>query len=627
MFDITKIEIENFKSYKQKHTFKFPKEPGVYSLTGENLAQPRLGPNGAGKTSFLDAIFWALYGRTTRGLKAVDIRNWHIEPRTRCGVRIWLTVADSKLVVTRTQSPNSLTVKVGGNKAETVTQDRIDELIRLKSETFLHSVILPQLGDMFFDMKPASKLTLFSEIMELDYWLLKSDKSKELSREIDSEIKRTELHLSNLKGKFEVLENSLVQTERLVDQFEEERETEIVRLRHDIKKTKDKNKEDEINLLKAKEDRDTYVYIDSKIKVDRNLIAGEISDIKQDRLRLNTDIIGFINKIDVHKSNIQRLRNIEGTCPICNQSVTKKHVNEEANRIKKQIKEIEKKITAIKGTINNLDILIDAKEGKANTLRLEYESTIKKYQIAQDKFTSMKIKKENSGDNVRKLGNDLSEKKRKKNPHLKTLKDNEVEINVVSDKIDRAEDYILNETEHFEEISFWINGFKKIRLFIIEETIRQLEIEVNNNLVSLGLTDWYIEFDIEKENKSGGVTTGFSVFIYSPDNEKPVKWEAWSGGETQRLKLAGNLGLSHLIADTCGLQFKAEYFDELSAHMSEEGIDDMLDTLQQRALETNCKIWLVDHRVMDQGCFSGILKVIKDEEGSSLEYTSLGEGE
>ena len=61
--------------------------------------------------------------------------------------------------------------------------------------------------------------------------------------------------------------------------------------------------------------------------------------------------------------------------------------------------------------------------------------------------------------------------------------------------------------------------------------------------------------------------------------------------------------------------------------IKEEGIDDMLDTLQQRALETNCRIWLVDHRVMDQGCFSGTLKITKDKEGSSLEYTSLGEGE
>ena len=75
MFDITKIEIENFKSFAQKHTFKFPNNPGIYFLTGENLAQPRLGPNGAGKTSFLDAISWALYGHTTRGLKAADIRH------------------------------------------------------------------------------------------------------------------------------------------------------------------------------------------------------------------------------------------------------------------------------------------------------------------------------------------------------------------------------------------------------------------------------------------------------------------------------------------------------------------------------------------------------------------------
>src|SRR6516164_10253421 len=61
------VELYNFKSYRGTHKFTFPQDPGLYLITGKNLIQPRLGSNGVGKSTLLDAIFWALYGRTPRG--------------------------------------------------------------------------------------------------------------------------------------------------------------------------------------------------------------------------------------------------------------------------------------------------------------------------------------------------------------------------------------------------------------------------------------------------------------------------------------------------------------------------------------------------------------------------------
>lgn len=48
------ISIEGFKSYLNDQAFHFPKDPGLYMLTG---------PAGSGKTAFFDAIRWGLEGR------------------------------------------------------------------------------------------------------------------------------------------------------------------------------------------------------------------------------------------------------------------------------------------------------------------------------------------------------------------------------------------------------------------------------------------------------------------------------------------------------------------------------------------------------------------------------------
>jgi energy-coupling factor transporter ATP-binding protein EcfA2 len=144
-----------------------------------------------------------------------------------------------------------------------------------------------------------------------------------------------------------------------------------------------------------------------------------------------------------------------------------------------------------------------------------------------------------------------------------------------------------------------------------------LEIEINNNLVALGLVNWTITFDIERENKSGSITKGFSVLINDPTGQT-VKYESLSGGEGQRVRLAGCFGLANLITERAGLSNRIEFYDELSQHMSDEGIEDMLNTLRDRAINSEKQIYVIDHRSIDYGDFTETIQIIKDENGSRL---------
>jgi energy-coupling factor transporter ATP-binding protein EcfA2 len=148
-----------------------------------------------------------------------------------------------------------------------------------------------------------------------------------------------------------------------------------------------------------------------------------------------------------------------------------------------------------------------------------------------------------------------------------------------------------------------------------------LELEVNNKLFQLGLENWKVLFAVEGLTKGGKIKKGFTVNIVTPYNMEPVHWNAWSGGESQRLRLAGALGMSDLITAKCKQQPTFEVLDEPSSYLSEAGITSLLSILKDRARQFNKQIFLIDHRKLDTVVFDGTISVVKNHDGIVVETT------
>lgn len=102
---------------------------------------------------------------------------------------------------------------------------------------------------------------------------------------------------------------------------------------------------------------------------------------------------------------------------------------------------------------------------------------------------------------------------------------------------------------------------------------------------------------------------------------EPVNWNAWSGGESQRLRLAGSLGIADLITSRCPYVPTFEVFDEPSSYLSEAGITSLLDILADRARLMNKQIFLIDHRRLDSTKFDGVISVVKTHDGVEVNTT------
>lgn len=208
------------------------------------------------------------------------------------------------------------------------------------------------------------------------------------------------------------------------------------------------------------------------------------------------------------------------------------------------------------------------------------------------------------------------------NPHLRELKRLKKERARIEHDLKWISRSLKTDRRKHDHSLYWVKGFKDVRLWVIEQALKELEVEVNNALVMLGLKGWKIRFDVERETKSGGVSRGFSVFISSPRSPDSVVWEAWSGGETQRLKIAGAIGLSNLIASRNAIKPSLEVWDEPTQHLNATGVEDLLGFFRDRAESTGRQIFLVDHRSLDQGLFDGEYRVTKTRKGSTIERLS-----
>jgi len=237
-----------------------------------------------------------------------------------------------------------------------------------------------------------------------------------------------------------------------------------------------------------------------------------------------------------------------------------------------------------------------------------------------EKSKELTLIEENKLRNIKDKEKELATLVGKENPYTSMLKEKEEELKNLNIKLTKLEEEISEKKRRFEAFKYLTKGFKDIRLMITSEALTEFEININNNIQKLGLSDeWKIKLNVMEETKSGTIKKGFVVMVESPFNKTSVPFECWSGGEGQRLRLAVSLGLSDFIKSRRGINWNWIILDEPSQFLSQAGIVQMISTLKEKASNDSMKIFLIDHRKLPTlGEFDSTIEVIKTKEGSII---------
>lgn len=564
---LTHIELQGFRTYNKLETLDLTTKPGLVHLAGANHDDPTLGGNAAGKSSLWEGVCWVAYGKTSEGLRGPELATWGKGQ----GIYGMLHVNGAKIL--RTWGPIKLHLN-----GEDATQEEIDKVLGATFDQFLSRTFISQHADKFLDLTATEKTDLLAGVLGLDQWSERSVRADIASRAAGVELSGRRERAAALNASIGVLESQ--DYAALAARWDRRVSTE------------------------ARADR-AAIYreegIAAGLEVEGNRLR-RVVDVAREKTvaaeRQHSDASARKRSLDAEYDALKQAR--EGkTCPTCG--------------------------TALKaGTASPLAPLAALVNGAHRDHALCH-SELRLCEREEDDArrpldsTLLELARVNT-DRVA-LKRVMAAAAKAINPFTDLAKTQEVEVAKQKSELATclAATHALEARKAHHE--FWVKGFKDVRLFLVAEALQQLEVETNSSLVELGLHGWSIKYRPDSETKSGGVRRGFAVLIEAPTNPHPVPWEAWSGGERQRLRVAAQMGLSNLISDYTGVDALVEVWDEPSNGMSEQGISDLLLALSRRAVAHNRQVWVVDHRSLASGLFDSTVLAVKSGGTTTLEKT------
>jgi DNA repair exonuclease SbcCD ATPase subunit len=609
--DFDSIHITNFKNMTGEVSLDFRGVGGGLNFVrGRNLIEPRLGSNGAGKTTLWDALTWVLYGKTASGLRSPDIQPWR-PARGGTGVTLELRLDGEPHMLSRgTHAINKIEWD-----DEPVTDEDVEDAIGLTYETFVNTVMLGQGQPLFYDLPPREKLELFSSVLRLDRWDARSDAAKRAADTIAANIATAESQRAVREQMLAEVEESRKRMRSSADEWEAQR----------AKEEKERNARlADFNKLLASISKvidEADLAYDSAMTELRHL-DNERAQMEQyrndarDRLAdLRSEANGLQRELGIKQE--QRIKfGTSGRCPTCDQPI-------KGTRLDKHREELDTAIANLKKALVHLN-----DKGAKKTLE-DLELQLSEASRKRDEFQT---KARQARDILDARQPDQAEMHAKIDALKRAKLDGETEVNPFNKELDRLKrrvvvlqgeivltdkDLTIKRRRH-ARLTHWVKGFKDVRLHIVEEVLQELELCSNAMLDEMGLIGWRIAYAIERETKTGSTQRGLYVTIFSPSLERNVRWENWSGGESQRLRLLGALALSETLLNHAGIEPGMEVLDEPTQHLSLQGVRDLVGFLAARARTLSRQVWFIDHRAVDSDRFNAVLTVTRDHDGASI---------
>lgn len=609
--NLQRITVENYASINDKLVLDVVKMgTGLHFIRGRNNANKRLGANGVGKSTLFGALCWALYGRTPDGLRNTDIEPWVKTDKKSSFVEVRFDLDGAEHVILRTTHPNRLTFD-----GKDVSQEFIDKRLCMNFVTFTNSVLAGQDRELFLDRTPSDKLALFSEVLDLDRWKARAKVASELVSKLATEIEVEERILASHETVLEGIDVRIIDLKERANNFDTDIDAKLKDCSTQLAKEQKR-----LDVLKPRCE-------EAQLNLEQSL---EISSI-QDQLATANKTLQTVerNKVEIelkigHAIRDQNNKNLELSelriakmCPTCKQKIHKEHTLKRRMELKRQIAQLS---VIIKAGVppRTLEIIEDTGD-LIDKLTAEMKKRQKVVDEAQSIVAITAPDMAQAQQRVYALTADIESLRGAENHFFTQYKEQRSAKKKQQARIDQLKKEMILRRRKHTRTKFWIKGFKDIRLMIVHETLQELELATNAILEEFGLIGWEIRYDIEKETKSGVIKRGLNVSILSPHNDKPVKWESWSGGEKQRLRLLGTFALSDVLLNRAGIEPSFEIYDEQSKFLSPEGVSDLVDVLADRAARTKKTIFLIDHTTIESSRFASTITIIRSKNGTLVE--------
>lgn len=606
----TKLTISDFKEFRGTHKLVLSKLGlGVQYVCGINKVEPRLGSNGAGKSSIFDAMSWCLYGRTVGELRNADVKSWGAT--TTPDVSMTVKIDGDKSVIRRKAVSNGLWID-----DKVVVQSAVDELIGLPFELFQHTLIFGQGRPLFLDLTPGPKMAVLSEALQLDKWEQRAKAARDKANGYSFEANSLATKIENLTA---TKADVLAEIKKLNEQSRD--------FEHRRSSAADRHEREVTKLTKVVEAAEKEWGIHD---LAYDGAETELRHAKKKHVEMATE---FTNYVQAFKSAqleaehvSRRMREIKQTigslgagdkCPTCGQSLRGTALARHHTEQKQYLTQLAKELSRANKKTDVARASSDKRQDELTATSKTIARFTDKSNDAIDARTRAESKLANAKAELKAAKRQIAEIDQQPDPYAELLTTARQRLKTIKSDIKELSKAHNIKLRNYERAKYWVDGFRNVRLKLVDEVLQELQAITQTMLAEVGLDGWQINYAMERETKSGKISTGLNVSIFKPGMKSPVKWDAWSGGERQRLRLIGAAALSETLLRHVNVTCDVLILDEPTQHLSVEGVRDTCAFLIDRGRDH--QVFYVDHQAIDNTRFAHTIMVTRDKAGARLD--------
>ena len=526
-----------FKTVNIQNFLSFYGDPVQIDLCSYKITAIK-GNNGVGKSSILDAIYFALYGKSFRGVKLQNMVN--SKAKKGCMIELTLDISGKEYIIKRGLAPNIFEIYINGTlkdisaDVKTYQKNFITDILKIDEKTFRQLVVIGSSSYIpFLELSTGDRRVVIEQILRLDIFA-------KMNAIVNDKLNICCEKLVKAENDKRVAEEKYNLAYKMYSEDINEYKKQCLAIKASNEELKEK-------YLKLP---DVSIEI-QQIRDSQKDIQNKISDIEKNKAKNNSELTTIKKYVDYFEKN--------KVCPLCGQKPTSNFLDDKvknSNVLKENIENFDKEIAELKESYNTFDTklnsLLKTVEEKNNILtQIEYnKKQMKKY------IDIVKNKKEVN--NLDELKSDIEKY--------------EKQYNSIS-KINTSLSYVKNILKD--------DGVKKV---IINRYLQKLNEAIRHYLDIINMP---IEFNLNNK---------FEETIVSNFNtEKDYQLENFSEGEKLRINISIMFALREFAKMYNSISTNLIFLDEFdNGVLDSEGLANMQDIIL--SLE-NTNIFIISHNV------------------------------
>jgi DNA repair exonuclease SbcCD ATPase subunit len=652
------IGIRDFMSIGTIH-YKF--QNGFTLITGQN---EDLDSNGSGKTSFVDAIFWCLFGETTKGLTGNDVIRRGCDD---CTVDLYLERAPHDFIMIQRTRSEGLSICIPSeDEGEIVTkglrqsdrQELLEKMLGFNKKTFLSSCYFSQENlQSLMNFSDSERTNMITDLLGYETYDDLYDKVVEKCKRLESEIDQfneskveVDKSIAVVKSKVEYAEECVDENKKrakLIKESISKYDNEIANIKVKLSELEDEiyieSDVDYENALKDLYDskEETSKSIKSVNDYEKSL-RRELVEKRTNAASKKSYIEQYLRSAKDLESEIKKLDELEmgERCDKCGSTITEENAQcfIEDKRLKIDDLELsidssQKDLDKDESYIFEIDDRIERSEKKLIELQTTLTNTegrIRK--TLGEKEKALKLKQAIEV-NKQKLMNDITTNEsiiKNCKDQIKSYEESAVtaenSVTVLNSKLEELEDKLKKSDLKIEEIKksllildFWKLSFsnKGIRSVLLDKFCNQFNSYVNEYLSISSNGYMSILLNSIKTLKSGEERNKLELQVSM--GKDVVRYDSLSGGEKRRCDISICLALNKWLSEKHSLKsgiLGIMIFDELFSFLDRVGEENIGTLLYNEGL--NRKILVISHTPELSSYSSNMISIIKRDGISSL---------